>query len=319
MGYSNNNFELISVIRSYAEQRGIGYLSVIGAVEESIRVFEASKYKYNKIVVKLDPNSGKIETFKELLVIEDGSSGKQSGVFIDGYECIGLSDARKIYGDISIGDIVMEQLPPISLRDSARDAFFSKKALNNKLSDIIKAKYFDVFKDLIGENVTGIVKRIDSKTLTLDVQNMETVISVSNLIKGEFFRKGDRIKAYLSSVVKESDAVHLNLSRTHPQFVVQLFKQEVPEVYDGIIHIKSVARIAGIKTKISVTSSDSNIDPVGACVGMRGSRVKAIIDELRGEKIDIIEYSQDPAKFVINALPTVEVVKVILDEEEKEW
>lgn len=311
MGCSNN-LELMGIVKQYAEQRGVDSNTVISAIEEAIAVFEANKYKYNKIVVNINHNTGRILAFKQLLVVEDG---KSSGVFIDGYQCIEISRALKIDPDTKIGNIVQEVLPPISLSESARNAFFSKSVLRAKLAEIIRDKNYDIFKDLVGEIVTGIVKRVDNKTLTVDAHGTETMMPISNLIRGELFRKGDRIKAYLSSVTKDSDGVYLNLSRTHPQFVVQLFKQEVPEIYDGIVKIHSIARAPGSRTKISVISSDSNIDPVGACVGMRGVRVKAIVDELKGEKIDIVEYSSDPATFVVSALSSVEVVKVILDEE----
>ncbi|CAK8163435.1 Transcription termination/antitermination protein NusA [Candidatus Xenohaliotis californiensis] len=308
------NLELMTIVSQYAEQRGVDYDTVIKAIEDAIAIFEINKYKYEKIIVKIDRGTGCINAFKELLAIDDN---KGTGIFIDGYQCVGITKARELSDDVQVGDIVCEPLPAVSLRDSARNVVFSKNALRTRLSELIRDKQYNIFKDMVGELVTGIVKRVDTKTLTVDVQSFETVMPAANLIRGELFRKGDRLKAYLSSVSKDVDSVRLNLSRIHPQFVAQLFRQEVPEIYDDIVEIKSIARAAGSRVKIAVSSKESNIDPVGACVGMRGVRVRAVIDELRGEKVDIVEYASDSATFAINALVAIEVVKVILDEKEK--
>jgi len=194
-----------------------------------------------------------------------------------------------------------------------------RQIISQKIYEAEREKQYDEFKDRVGEIVSGIVKRAEYNSVTLDVGRTEAVIRRDQLIPKENFRVGDRVRAYIVSVSREVRGPQIELSRTHPQFLAKLFKQEVPEIYDGIIEIKAVARDPGSRAKIAVYTSDHNIDPIGACVGVRGSRVQSIIQELQGEKIDIVLWSNDVATFAVNALAPAEVSKVVVDEENKKF
>ena len=191
----------------------------------------------------------------------------------------------------------------------------AKQVIVQKVREAERDRQYDEYKDRIGEIVNGTVKRVEYGNVIVDLGRGEAIIRRDELIPRETFRYGDRVRAYVYDVRREQRGPQIFLSRTHPQFMAKLFAQEVPEIYDGIIEIKSVARDPGSRAKIAVISHDSSIDPVGACVGMRGSRVQAVVDELQGEKIDIIPWSPDAATFIVNALQPAEVAKVVLDEE----
>ncbi len=211
-----------------------------------------------------------------------------------------------------IGDQIRDLLPPIDFgRVAAQTA---KQVVLQKVRDAEREKQFDEFKDKIGEIVSGIVKRVEYGNVIVDFGRTEAMIRRDELIPREVFRPGDRIRAYIGDVRREKTGPQIFLSRTHPDFLAKLFAQEVPEIYDGIIEIKAVARDPGSRAKIAVFSNDSSVNPVLSCVGVRGSRVQAVVNELQGEKIDIIEWSPDPATFVVNALSSAEVSKVVIDE-----
>jgi N utilization substance protein A len=206
-------------------------------------------------------------------------------------------------------------LPPIDFgRIAAQTA---KQVIVQKVREAERERQYNEYKDRIGEIVNGLVKRVEYGNVTVDLGRAEAILRRDELLPREHFKNGDRVRAYIYDVRKEQRGPQIFLSRTHPAFMAKLFSQEVPEIYDGIIEIKSVARDPGSRAKIAVVSHDSSIDPVGACVGMRGSRVQAVVGELQGEKIDIIPWSGDPATFVVNALAPAEVSKVVLDEESK--
>ena len=226
---------------------------------------------------------------------------------------IAVKDARERNPDAQPGDFIAELLPPMEFgRIAAQSA---KQVIVQKVREAERDRQFDEYKDRIGEIVNGTVKRVEYGNVIVDLGRGEAIIRRDELIPRENFKYGDRVRAYVYDVRREQRGPQIFLSRTHPQFMAKLFTMEVPEIYDGIIEIKSVARDPGSRAKIAVISRDSSIDPVGACVGMRGSRVQAVVGELQGEKIDIIPWSQDPASFIVNALQPAEVAKVVLDED----
>jgi len=228
---------------------------------------------------------------------------------------IPLADARRYNPEAEIGDFITDPLPPIDFgRIAAQTA---KQVIVQKVRDAERQRQFNEYKDRIGEIVNGLVKRVEFGNVIVDLGRAEAILRRDELLPRETFRQGERVRAYIYDVRQEVRGPQIFLSRTHPQYMAKLFAQEVPEIYDGIIEIRAVARDPGSRAKIAVISNDSGIDPVGACVGMRGSRVQAVVAELQGEKIDIIPWSQDPATFVVNALAPAEVAKVVMDEEQR--
>jgi len=226
---------------------------------------------------------------------------------------IALVDAQRFNPAAQIGDTIADTLPPFDFgRIAAQSA---KQVIVQKVREAERDRQYDEFKDRIGEIVNGQVKRAEYGNVIVDLGRAEAIVRRDELIPREMFRAGDRIRAYVFDVRREQRGPQIFLSRTHPQFMAKLFAQEVPEIYDGIIEVKAVARDPGSRAKIAVISRDSSIDPVGACVGMRGSRVQAVVGELQGEKIDIIPWSPDVATFIVNALQPAEVSKVVLDED----
>ena len=228
---------------------------------------------------------------------------------------IALAEAQHLNPEAEIGDFITDPLPPIDFgRIAAQSA---KQVIVQKVRDAERQRQFLEFKDRVGEIVNGLVKRVEFGNVVVDLGRAEAMARRDELLPRESFRQGERVRAYIYDVRQEPRGPQIFLSRTHPQFMAKLFAQEVPEIYDGIIEIKAVARDPGSRAKIAVISRDSGIDPVGACVGMRGSRVQAVVGELQGEKIDIIPWSPDPATFVVNALAPAEVAKVVMDEEQR--
>jgi N utilization substance protein A len=226
---------------------------------------------------------------------------------------ISLEDARRRHPAAQIGDTIADPLPPLEYgRIAAQSA---KQVIVQKVREAERDRQYDEYKDRIGDIVNGIVKRVEYGNVVVDLGRGEAIVRRDEMLPREVFRNGDRIRAYIYDVRREQRGPQIFLSRTHPQFMSKLFAQEVPEIYDGIVEVKAVARDPGSRAKIAVQSRDSSVDPVGACVGMRGSRVQAVVNELQGEKIDIIPWSMDIATFVVNALAPAEVAKVVLDEE----
>ena len=226
-----------------------------------------------------------------------------------------LAAAQKLNPEAQVGDFITDSLPPIDFgRIAAQTA---KNVIVQKVREAERSRQFKEFKDRTGDIVNGLVKRVEFGNVVVDLGRAEAMLRRDELIPRENFRQGERVRAYIYDVREEARGPQIFLSRTHPQFMAKLFAQEVPEIYDGIIEIRAVARDPGSRAKIAVISNDSGIDPVGACVGMRGSRVQAVVGELQGEKIDIIPWSADPATFVVNALAPAEVAKVVMDEEQR--
>ena len=224
-----------------------------------------------------------------------------------------LTEARNKNPAANVGDYIAEPLPPIDFgRIAAQNA---KQVIVQKVRDAERERQYEEYKDRIGEIVHGVVKRVEYGNVIADLGRGEAIVRRDETLPRETFRSGDRIRAYVYDVRREQRGPQIFLSRTHPEFMARLFAQEVPEIYDGVVEVVAVARDPGSRAKIAVRSKESSIDPVGACVGMRGSRVQAVVNELQGEKIDIIPWSADAATFIVNALAPAEVAKVVLDEE----
>lgn len=297
--------ELLQIADAVAREKGLEKEKILDAMESAIQ--KAAKVKYGDerdIRVTIDSKTGEI-LINECITVVDNVE--------DEFQQISLSEAKKTDPDAQIGTVFKTQLPSIDFgRISAQ---MGRQVIIQKIQEAEREKQYNEFKDKVGEIVSGIVKRAEYNSVTLDVGRTEAVIKRDQLIPKENFRVGDRVRAYIAGVSQENKGAQIFLSRTHPQFLAKLFMQEVPEIYDGIIEVKAVARDPGSRAKIAVYTADTNIDPIGACVGIRGSRVQAVTQELQGEKIDIVPWSDNPATFAVNALAPAEVSKVIVDEE----
>ena len=302
---SANRLELLQIADAVAREKSIDKSVVLTAMEEAMQ--RAAKAHYgaeNDIKVDIDPKTGETHVSRYLHVVEAVDNDKVE---------ISLEDARRRNPDAQIGDIIAETLPPVEFnRINAQNA---KQVIVQKVRDAERERQYDEYKDRIGEIVHGVVKRSEFGSVVVDLGKAEGVVRRDEMIPRESFRAGDRIRAYIYDVRRETRGPQIFLSRSHPQFMVRLFAQEVPEIYDGVIEIRAVARDPGSRAKIAVISKDSSIDPVGACVGMRGVRVQAVVQELQGERIDIIPWSGEAATFIVNALAPAEVSKVVLDED----
>jgi N utilization substance protein A len=274
-------------------------------MDEALQKAARSRYgQETEVRAEINPKTGETRFSRLLLVVEEVDNDATQ---------ISLAEARKKNPAAQEGDWIAETLPPFDFgRIAAQSA---KQVIVQKVREAERDRQYDDYKDRIGEIVNGLVKRVEYGNVIIDLGRGEAVVRRDELIPRETFRPGDRIRAYVYDVRREQRGPQIFLSRTHPQFMAKLFGQEVPEIYDGIIEVKAVARDPGSRAKIAVVSRDSSIDPVGACVGMRGSRVQAVVGELQGEKIDIIPWSADAATFIVNALQPAEVVKVVLDED----
>ncbi len=297
--------ELLNVADAVAREKSIDRDEVLMAMEQAIQKAGRAKYGYeNDIRAEIDRKTGEVRLQRWLLVADPVENESTQ---------ITLKAARKSNPKIAIGEFLVDDLPPIDLgRIAAQTA---KQVIVQKVREAERKRQFLEYKDRVGEIVSGIVKRVEYGNVTIDLGRTEAMMRRDETLPREHFKNGDRARAYIYDVREEQRGPQIFLSRTHPLFMAKLFAQEVPEIYDNIIEIKSVARDPGSRAKIAVISNDSSIDPVGACVGMRGSRVQAVVGELQGEKIDIIPWSQDPATFVVNALAPAEVAKVVLDED----
>jgi N utilization substance protein A len=301
-----NRAELIAIANSVASEKMIDKGIVIEAMEDAIQ--RAAKTRYgseNDIRAKLDPQTGDLRLWRVLEVVE---------LVDDHFKQIGEKDAQKLQKGAGIGDYIVDPLPPIEFGRIQAQA--SKQVILQKVRDAERERQFEEFKDRQGEIITGVIKRVEFGHVVVDLGRAEGVIRRDQQIPREAVRVGDRIRSLILIVRRENRGPQIFLSRAHPDFMKKLFAQEVPEIYDGIIEIKAAARDPGSRAKIGVISHDGSIDPVGACVGMKGSRVQAVVQEMQGEKIDIIPWSPDTATFVVNALQPASVARVVLDEEE---
>ncbi|MEI8146123.1 MAG: transcription termination factor NusA [Alphaproteobacteria bacterium] len=305
MAVSANRLELLQIADAVAREKQIDRQIVLEAMEDAIQKAARSRFgQETEVRAEISPKTGEIRLSRLLNVVETIDTLATQ---------IELTDARRRNPAAQVGDWIAETLPPFDFgRIAAQSA---KQVIVQKVREAERDRQFDEYKDRVGEVVNGLVKRVEYGNVVVDLGRGEGIIRRDELIPRELFRNGDRVRAYLFDVRREQRGPQIFLSRTHPQFMAKLFGQEVPEIYDGIVEIKAVARDPGSRAKIAVISRDSSIDPVGACVGMRGSRVQAVVNELQGEKVDIIPWNQDIATFVVNALAPAEVAKVVLDED----
>ena len=304
---SANRLELLQIADSVAREKMIDPDLVLQAMEESYA--KAAKSKYGAeldIRAFIDRKSGELEMTRVRVVVE-GSEAENM------YTEMTVEEAKAHKDNPSVGDLIIDKLPPMDFgRIGAQSA---KQVILQKVREAERDRQYEEFKDRQGEIINGLVKRVEYGNVIVDVGRGEAVCRRDQLVNREMFRNGDRIRAFIKEVRSEIRGPQIFLSRTAPEFMAELFKMEVPEIYDGIIEIKAVARDPGSRAKIGVISFDSSIDPVGACVGMRGSRVQAVVNELGGEKIDIIPWNEDAPTFLVNALQPAEVSKVVLDED----
>ena len=305
MAVSANRLELLQIADAVAREKSIDRQIVLASMEDAYAKAARSRYgQETNVQAEIDPKTGELRLWRHLLVVEAVENPAVE---------ISLKDAMRSNPAAQVGDAIADELPPFTLgRIAAQSA---KQVIVQKVRDAERDRQYDEFKERIGEIINGVVKRAEYGNVIVDLGRGEGIVRRDDLIPRETFRVGDRIRAYVADVRREPRGPQIFLSRTHPQFMTKLFTQEVPEIYDGIIEIKAVSRDPGSRAKIAVISRDSSIDPVGACVGMRGSRVQAVVGELQGEKIDIIPWSPDIATFIVNALQPAEVAKVVLDED----
>ena len=297
--------DLIQVADAVAREKGIEREEVIEAMEMAIQKAGRSKYGHEfDIRAEVDRDTGEIQLARYIEVVDEVENEATQ---------LTLEEAKKTKSDAQVGEFLVDPLPPMDFgRIAAQTA---KQVIVQRVREAERARQYTEYKDRVGEIVNGVVKRVEFGNVIVDLGRGESIIRREELLGRETFRRTDRVRAYIYDVREETRGPQIFLSRAHPQFMAKLFAQEVPEIYDGIIEIKSVARDPGSRAKIAVHSNDSGIDPVGACVGMRGSRVQAVVSELQGEKIDIIPWSPDTATFVVNAMAPAEVIKVVIDED----
>ena len=302
---SANRLELLQIAELVAREKSIDKEIVLEAMEEAIQKAARSKYgAENEIRAQIDKTTGDIRLFRVLEVVEEVEEPAVQ---------ISVEDAQKDKADAVVGDYLASSLPPMDFgRVAAQTA---KQVIVQKVREAEREKQYEEYKDRAGEIVTGLVKRVEYGNVIVDLGRGEAIMRRDQVIPREHIRQNERIRGYIYEVRRENRGPQIFMSRTKPDFMGALFAQEVPEIYDGIIEIRSVARDPGSRAKIAVFSNDGAIDPVGACVGMRGSRVQAVVNELQGEKIDIIPWSPDVASFIVNALQPAEVTKVVMDEE----
>ncbi len=304
---SANKAELIAIANSVASEKMIDKAIVIEAMEDAIQRSARARYgAENDIRAKLDPETGDLRLWRVVEVVE---------LVEDYFKQVDLKAAQKLEPGAKLGDFIVDPLPPVDL--GRIDAQSAKQVIFQKVRDAERERQHEEFKDRVGEIITGVVKSVEFGHVVVNLGRAEGVIRRDQQIPREVVRVGDRVRALILNVRRENRGPQIFLSRAHPDFMKKLFAQEVPEIYDGIIEIKAAARDPGSRAKIGVISRDSSIDPVGACVGMKGSRVQAVVQEMQGEKIDIIPWSEDTATFVVNALQPATVSRVVIDEDEE--
>ena len=305
--------EMLQVADAVAREKNIEREIVLEAMEEAIQKAGRSKYGHDHdIRATIDRKTGQIDLKRYREVVEQMDEEEESEV-----QKLTLEQAQREKKDAKIGDFLIDELPPLDFgRIAAQTA---KQVIVQKVREAERARQYLEFKDRVGEVINGVIKRVEYGNVTIDIGSgrAEGLLRREECLPREHLKNGDRVRAYIYEVREEQRGPQIFMSRTHPDFMAKLFTQEVPEIYDGIIEIKAVARDPGSRAKIAVLSRDGSIDPVGACVGMRGSRVQAVVNELQGEKIDIIPWTEDLGSFIISALQPAEVAKVVMDEEKK--
>jgi transcription termination/antitermination protein NusA len=308
-GISANRLELLQIADAVAREKSIEKEVVIEAIEEAITKGARARYgAEHDIRARIDPNTGELTLTRYITVVEDEAE-------IEGLlGMVRLSEAKRKYRDAEVGKTYEEILPPFEF--GRVQTQMARQVVTHKVREAERERQFEEFKDRVGEIINGSVKRVEYGNVIVDLGRGEGIMRRDQSIPRENFNIGDRIRCYIYDVRREAKGPQIMLSRAHGGFMAKLFAQEVPEVYDGVIEIRAVARDPGSRAKMAVVSNDGSIDPVGACVGMRGSRVQAVVAELQGEKIDIIQWSPDEATFIVNALAPAEVTKVVMDEDD---
>ena len=310
-GISANRLELLQIADAVAREKSIDKEIVIEAIEEAITKAAKSRYgPEHDILATINPTTGELTITRRVTIVEDDAE-----IEPERFDAvIRLSDAKKSDKQAEVGKVYEETLPPF---DFGRvQTQMARQVVTHKVREAERERQYEEYKDRVGEIISGVVKRVEYGNVIVDLGRGEGVMRRDQSIPREVFNLGDRIRCYIYDVRAETKGPQIMLSRAHGGFMAKLFAQEVPEVYDGVIEIRAVAREPGSRAKMAVVSNDSSIDPVGACVGMRGSRVQAVVAELQGEKIDIIPWSADEPTFIVNALAPAEVSKVVMDEEE---
>ncbi|MGH6956482.1 MAG: transcription termination factor NusA [Caulobacteraceae bacterium] len=307
-GVSANRQELLQIADAVAREKAIDKEIVIEAIEEAIQKAARTRYgAEHDIRVSIDPKTGETEITRVVTVVEDDAEE------VNDYAQKRLADAVRDDPEAVVGKTYVEILPPFEFgRVQTQTA---RQVVTGKVREAERERQYEEFKDRVGEIVNGVAKRVEYGNVIVDLGRGEGIMRRDQSIPREAFNVGDRVRSYIYDVRRETKGPQIMLSRAHGGLMAKLFAQEVPEVYDGVIEIRAVARDPGSRAKMAVVSNDSSIDPVGACVGMRGSRVQAVVAELQGEKIDIIQWSGDEATFLVNALAPAEVTKVVMDEE----
>ncbi|MFC3068102.1 transcription termination factor NusA [Phenylobacterium soli] len=321
-GISANRLELLQIAEAVAREKAIDKEIVIEAIEDAIQKGARARYgAEHDIRVHIDPKTGET-TIKRVVTVVDDEATFGGGFDEEGNELpfeepagiIRLADAKRTDKDAFVGKTYEETLPPFEF--GRVQTQMARQVVMGKVREAERERQHEEFKDRVGEIVNGVVKRVEYGNVIVDLGRGEGIMRRDQSIPRENFNIGDRIRCYIYDVRRETKGPQILLSRAHGGFMAKLFAQEVPEVYDGVIEIRAVARDPGSRAKMAVVSNDSSIDPVGACVGMRGSRVQAVVAELQGEKIDIIQWSPDDPTFIVNALAPAEVSKVVMDEED---
>jgi len=309
-GISANRQELLQIADAVAREKSIEKEIVIEAIEEAVQKAARSRYgAEHDIRVHIDPKSGETTITRYVTVVADDEEIENT------YAYKSLADAKATDKNAVVGTVYEEILPPFEF--GRVQTQMARQVVTGKVREAERERQYEEFKDRVGEIVNGSVKRVEYGNIVVDLGRGEGIVRRDQAIPRENFQVGDRIRSYIYDVRREAKGPQIMLSRAHGGFMAKLFAQEVPEVYDGVIEIRAIARDPGSRAKMAVVSNDSSIDPVGACVGMRGSRVQAVVAELQGEKIDIIPWSPDEAAFLVNALAPAEVTKVVMDEEDE--
>ncbi len=296
--------EILHVAQAVAREKGLDAETVLGAMEQAIRTAARRFHKGKNLTAEIDRTTGEVRLYHVRRVVEEVE---------DPINELTLEEARKQKPDAKIGDELREELPPIDLERIA--AHTAKHVIAQKLRDAERERIYEEYAPRVGELTTGIVKRVERGNVYLDLGKAEAVMYREDCIPRETFRQGDRVRVYIREVRKHAKGPQVIVSRADAGMVLRLFELEVPEIQEGLVEIKAIAREPGVRTKIAVASNDPHVDPVGACVGARGARVQAVVNELHGEKIDIIEWTDDPAALVVNALAPAEIERVVIDED----
>ncbi len=313
-GVAANRLELLQIADAVAREKNIDKEIVVEAIEEAIQKGAKARYgAHHDIRAKIDPKTGELALTRHVTIVEDDWQPEDELEEFNDSAMVRLKDALKRDPEAVVGKEYVEELPPFEF--GRVQTQMARQVVTGKVREAERANQYEEFKDRVGEIVNGTVKRLEYGNTIVDLGRGEGIMRRDQSIPREVFYVGDRVRTYIYDVRPEAKGPQVMLSRAHPGFMAKLFAQEVPEVYDGVIEIRAAARDPGSRAKMAVLSNDSSIDPVGACVGMRGSRVQAVVAELQGEKIDIIQWNPDEPTFIVNALAPAEVSKVVLDEE----